>query len=69
MRIFVLSYWFLFCCVWLLSLVDLLLSERKQSGRGSGEWAGEGELGGLEGGNTVVRIYCMKEESVLHRKN
>jgi hypothetical protein len=42
-----------------LSLGGLLLSEGKGRGRGS-EREGRQGLGGLEGGETVVRMYCMR---------
>lgn len=62
----VLSY-ILFYHVWLLSLRSLLFSERQEGidpeGRGDGE-----ELGGMERGETVPRIYCMRKESIFIKK-
>jgi hypothetical protein len=47
----------------LMSLGGLLFSEEKQRKNRSGDegrWGGW--LGGEEGGETVVRMYCMREE-------
>ena len=35
--------------------------------RDGGEEEGK-QLGGVEGGETVVRVYCMKEESIFNLK-
>jgi hypothetical protein len=32
-------------------------------GRGGGE-----ELGGVEGGKTIIGIYCTREESILNKR-
>ena len=68
MRAFALSCHGLFCCVQLSSLRGLLYSEGKQSEsefEGGGGW---GDLGGMEGWETVVRMYCMREESISTSK-
>ena len=37
-------------------------------GSGSG-WEGGGEeLGGVEGGKTIIGIYCTREESILNKR-
>ena len=63
MRGFALSYWILFCPVWKSSLGDLLLSEveaEREWVRMNGKVL-EVELQ-VEAGETVVGIYCTKEE-------
>lgn len=50
-----LKFWFvyLFCLyVWFL--------KRKIKDMGLGVWEGGKELGGVEGGKTIIRLYCMK---------
>lgn len=64
---FVLSY-ILFYHVWLLSLRSLLFSNERQEeidpeGRGDGE-----ELGVMARGETVLRIYCMRKESIFNKR-
>lgn len=59
----------LFCPVWVSSLGDLILSETEMKmewigGRGEGE--GEG---GVEGGETMVGMYCMGEESIFKKES
>jgi hypothetical protein len=39
----------------------------EKENRSGGEVGGE-ELGGGEGGETVVRVYCMREESIFNEK-
>jgi hypothetical protein len=51
----------LFYQVLLLSLGGLLFSE----GRGCGFKREEVGLGGVERGETVIRIYCIREESMF----
>lgn len=56
------SYCILSCCVWLLGLRGLFFSEGKLGGSGAGR---EGRWGGeVKGGETVVGIHCVKEESL-----
>lgn len=57
MRAFALSYHILFCLVWLPSLRGLPFSKAETRRSGSGGGGGEGELGGAEGGENVVRVY------------
>lgn len=64
MRASTLSYCIL-CHVWLLSLRGLLSSERKQRRCGSGDRRGM-DLGGMDGGETMVGMFCMREESVFN---
>ena len=41
---------------------------RRKKGSGSG-WEGSGEeLGGVEGGETIIGIYCMKKESIFNKR-
>lgn len=52
----------------MLSLEILLLSEGKQRNSGSGgEWR-EGEVGGVEGEESEVRMYCMRENKYKENK-
>jgi hypothetical protein len=44
------------CYLWLISLRDLFSEEELR------EDVGEGTLGGGEGGEPVVRMYCIREE-------
>jgi hypothetical protein len=65
---FALSYCNLFCPVLLLSLGGLLFSEGK--GRGStfreeGMWE---RAERREGGETEVKMYCIREESIFKKK-
>jgi hypothetical protein len=47
----------------LISLGGLLLSEGEQRSSGSGRGGGEvKKLGGVEGGEAEVLMYCMREE-------
>ena len=66
--LFVLSYYILFCPVWLLSLSSLLFSKVRQKGSGSGGRGGGDKLGGIAGGKTVIGIYCMRKESIFYNK-
>ena len=62
MRVYSLFYCILLCCVWLISLGDLLFSEGKWK---SSEFGGKdevGELGRVEGKETAVGINCMRKE-------
>jgi hypothetical protein len=45
----------------LIFLGALIFSGEKWRSSGSGR-VGRGHLGGVEGGKTVVRMYCMREE-------
>ena len=71
MKAFALSYCALFCHVWLLSPEGLLSFKERQTGsasRGGGERAKVGgKLGEVEGGKTVVRMYCVREESIFNK--
>lgn len=64
MRTFASSYCILFCRIWLLSLGGLLFPEGRQreSGlvKGEMDWGGWG--GAMEGGESVVWMYCMRED-------
>lgn len=55
------------CYVSLLSLRRLFFSNERQrvdlDGRGSGL-----ELGGAEGGEAIFRTYCMRKESIFHKR-
>lgn len=64
---FALSYCILFCQVWLSSLRGLLFSEGRQrhGSRGERRWW---QLGEVEGGENVVRMYCMGEQSIFNFK-
>jgi len=62
---FALSYCILFCPVLLLSLEGLLFSE-EETKRVDLRDGGRG-LGGVEGRKTMVRIYCMSEESISNK--
>ena len=33
------------------------------------ERGGRGQLGGVEGGESVVGMYCMREESILNKNS
>lgn len=57
----------LFCCVWMLCLQDLHLSEGKCHLSGSGRGR-RGKLGGVEGVGVLV-MYCMREESIWIKNN
>lgn len=58
------SYCILFCCAWMLYLRGLFFSEKKQRGVNLGEKGGR-ELGLQEGGETVIGMYYMSEESTF----
>jgi hypothetical protein len=59
----------LFCCILLLSLRNLFFSnERQKKGvylKGIGD---EKELEGVERGQTISRIYCVRKESVFNKR-
>lgn len=65
-----------FCLVVLyLVLLDLVVSERsapfRKEMKGEQIWGrgeGEGELGRVEGGETLAGMYCMREESIFNSK-
>ena len=50
------SSYILFCPVWLLSHRSLFFSDERQV------WMVGEELGGVQGGETIIRIYYMKKE-------
>lgn len=54
----------LFCCVSLLSLGALLFL-MGDGGRVNPEKRGSEGTGGVEGEETVVKMYCIREESIL----
>lgn len=59
------SYYILFCYD-PLEACSLLMRRKKGSGSG---WEGSGEkLGGVEGGETVIGIYCMRKESIFNKR-
>lgn len=58
----------LFCHIWLLSLRDHSSLKGNGEGMDLQENGGGGHLGGLEGGETVVEIYCLREKSVFNKK-
>lgn len=64
MRAFALSYCILLCLIWGLSLKDCSFLKRNKGGVALGERR-DGGLGGVEGRETVVWIYCMREESIF----
>ena len=51
-----------------LSLRSLFFSNERQRGSGSGGEEGGKELGGVEEGETVIRIYYVREESIFNNK-
>lgn len=51
-----------FVIFWLLSLRKLLFSDGRKKGNGPSGRGGKEKLGGVEGGDTVVRIYCIRKE-------
>lgn len=61
-----------FSCVLSLSLTSLLFSRERQGKNGS-QWEGGGEeLGGVEGGEAVIRIYrvrkmCFNKKEIVTR--
>lgn len=70
MRAFPLFYCILFCPIWLSSLGGLLFSvEKMEVGkvdlRGK---KGGGKLEGVEGGESVAGMYCIREESIFNKK-
>lgn len=68
MRAFGLSYIF-FCLVWLGCLGGLFFSEEeREEGRIWGREVLVEELGGVEGGETVVMMCCMREEAILNKQ-
>lgn len=58
-------YFILFCYV-LLSLRSLLFSYERQREVEPDGREGREELEGLEGGQTVIGIYCLREESIFN---
>lgn len=63
----VLPYFVLFCHGCWLCLPGLFLSDRAQRQSGSSEEEGKWEQGEVAGGKTVVRMYCMTEESIINK--
>lgn len=56
------------CCVLLLSLRSLFFSSERQKGNGS-RWEGGGvEQGGIEGGETLIRMYPMSKASIFKQR-
>jgi hypothetical protein len=52
----------LFQCVCLFILVEYLFSnERERNGVDLGSWRGKEDLGGIGGGENVIRTYFMKK--------
>jgi hypothetical protein len=64
MRAFSLSLCTLFSSAWLSSLGGLLLFQEDTQGADLQERGGRRELG-VKGGQTVVGMYCMREESIF----
>lgn len=54
--------------VWLLSHGSLLFSNETERGGLDGKGCGGGELGGVKGGETVIRIDHMRKEPVFNKK-
>jgi hypothetical protein len=67
MRVFTLSNCIMYCLVWLLSLGELLFSEGKWKRSGVGRDGRWGKLRGMEGGETVVRMYYVREEFICNK--
>lgn len=65
---FVSSYYILCSLVWLLSLSILFLSNERQMESGS-RWEERQELGRADGGETIIRIYFIKKESIFNKKS
>lgn len=62
---FCLVFFHLVCCDWLLSLGCLFFFEGKQMRVDLREREGGRELGGVAGRETIVRMHCMREESIF----
>lgn len=68
MIILVLPYFILLCHLWILSLRSLFLTNKRYNGsesKGKGRWE---ELGGIEGKDSVIRIYFMRKESNFNKR-
>jgi hypothetical protein len=63
------SYCILFCHGWLLSLGGLLFSEGKHQGVDIRERGGGGELEGVKEGETLVGMYCIREEFISNEND
>lgn len=63
----VLSYYILFCHVWL-SPRSLFLSSERQKGSGPGGGGGRDELGGAAEGETVIMLYCMRKQPIFNKR-
>lgn len=46
------------------SLLEACLLFSEERGKGKGSWGGA-DLGGVEGWKTVVRMYCVRADSIL----
>ena len=64
MTAFAQSYYILLYPVWLFCLRGLLFSEEEMEERGS-RGQGRSKIQGVERGESVVRMYCMREESIF----
>lgn len=64
MRAFALCYCILFYPIWLSSLGDLICFEEEM--QGEGRWGAEARRNGERG--NLLRMYCMREESVFKFK-
>lgn len=67
MVVFLLPWCILFCNVLLLSLRHLLRSNERLGVDPSGSGKGE-ELEGIEGRKTLLRLNCMRKETVLNER-
>jgi hypothetical protein len=63
MIVFASSHYILFFHVWFLSLRSLFFSNEKENGKGCGE-----DLAGVGRGETIIRIYYMRKESLYNKK-
>lgn len=66
---FVISYYTLFCLVFLLSQRSLMFLNKRQKKSGPYGRGGEKELQGAEGGETRIRIHCIREETIFSNSN
>lgn len=62
--IFVLSYYTLFCLVFLLSHRSLLFPKEGRKGMHPQRRGGGKEPQGVEGGETEIRIHCIRKETI-----
>lgn len=66
--VLVLSHYILFCHIWLSPSRSLFFSNETQKRNGSGREGRGGETGELKGVETVIKIWCLRKESIFNKR-